>query len=87
MGTSPLHSSSVPLVLNPATGAITLQFHIIFDDWFVSVAVSPEDLPDFNLDEWTKLFRDSTFQFLPDDDDDPSPDTSDTDASHLFASR
>ena len=32
MGMSPLHSSSVPLVLNPSTGSITPQFHVVFDD-------------------------------------------------------
>ena len=68
--------------------SITLQFHVVFDDWFGSVAVSPDDLPNFSSDEWTKMFGDSSFQFLPDDDnDEPSPDTSDTDASSLFASR
>ena len=88
MGTSLLHSSSVSLVLNPSNGAITPQFHVVFNDWFGSVTVSPDDLPDFNSDEWTKMLGDSSFQFLPDDDnDEPSPDTSDTDASHLFASR
>ena len=34
MGHSPKHASTVPLVLNPAMGAITTAFHIIFDDWF-----------------------------------------------------
>ena len=87
MGTSLLHSSSVPLVLNPFTGSITPQFHVVFDDWFGSVAVSPDDLPNFNSDEWTKMFGDSSFQFLPDDDDEPSPDTSDTNVSCLFVSR
>ena len=76
MGTSPLHSSSVPLVVNLSTGAITPQFHVVFDDWFGSVAVSHDDLPDFNSDAWTNMFGDSSFQFLPHDDDDkPSPDT------------
>ena len=87
MGTSPLHSSSVPLVLNPSTHAIKPQFHVVFIDWFGSVAVSPDDLPNFNSDAWTKMFGDSSFQLLPDDDDDkPSPDTSDTNASRLFVS-
>ena len=62
MGTIPLHSSSVPLVLNLSTGAITPQFHVVFDDWFGSIAVSPDDLPDFNSNEWTKMFGDSSFQ-------------------------
>ena len=88
MGTSPLQPSSVPLVLNLPTGSITLQFQVGLDDWSGSIAVSPDDLPHFNSDEWTKMFSDSSFHLLPDDDDnEPSPDTSDTDASHLFASR
>ena len=87
MGTSPLHSSSVPLVLNLSTGPITSQFHVVFYDWFGPIAVSPDDLPNFNSDAWTKMFGDSSFQFLPDDDNnEPSPDTSDTNVSHLFAS-
>ena len=88
MGLSPLHASSVPLVLNPETGAITPQYHVVFDDQFSSVAVAPEDLPNLELDEWVKLFGDSTYQFLPDDEpepmDVPSPDN---EASRLFDHR
>ena len=75
------------LFLNPSTGAITPQFHVVFNEWFGSIAVSPDDWPDFNSDAWTKMFGNSCFQFLSDDDDDePSIETSDTDASCLFAS-
>jgi hypothetical protein len=37
MGTSPLHASTVPLILNPDTGAITAAFHVVFDDWFATI--------------------------------------------------
>ena len=37
LGFSPLHSSLVPLVLNVATGRITPQYHVIFDDKFETV--------------------------------------------------
>jgi hypothetical protein len=37
MGNSPKHSSTVPLILNPETGAIMAQFHVVFDDWFAMV--------------------------------------------------
>ena len=88
MGLSPLHASSVPLVLNPETGAITPQYHVVFDDQFSSVAVAPEDLPNLESAEWVKLFGDSTYQFLPDDEpepmDVPSPDD---EASRLFDHR
>jgi hypothetical protein len=37
MGLSLIHSSEVPLVLNMATGSITPQFHVVFDDEFSTV--------------------------------------------------
>ena len=69
VGMSPKHASSVPLCLNPETGAITPQFHVVFDDTFSTIATSIEDLPDFSSDEWAKLFGDSTYQYILDDDD------------------
>ncbi|KAI2507770.1 hypothetical protein MHU86_6666 [Fragilaria crotonensis] len=63
------HASSVPLVLNPQTGYITPQFHIVFDDWFATVPASADDLPNFNDDCWQRMFRDSTFQYVLDDED------------------
>jgi hypothetical protein len=52
MGNSLKHSSTVPLVLNPETSAFTTQFHVIFDNWFVTVAASESDLPDLQSKEW-----------------------------------
>ncbi|KAI2509043.1 hypothetical protein MHU86_5419 [Fragilaria crotonensis] len=63
------HASSVPLVLNPQAGYITPQFHIVFDDWFATVPASADDLPNFNDDCWQRMFRDSTFQYVLDDED------------------
>jgi transposase InsO family protein len=70
MGLSANHASTVPLVLNLATGYINSQFNIVFDDWFATVAASAEDLPDFNSPAWADMFGDSTFHFNFDDDDD-----------------
>ena len=72
MGLSANHSSTVPLVLNLATGYINSQFHIVFDDWFATVAASAEALPDFNSPEWADMFGDSTFYFNFDDDEEDS---------------
>ena len=69
LGLSPLHSSSVPLVLNPSTGSVTPQFHIVFDDWFATVSSDSSSLPDFNSDEWNRMFGDSSFQYTLDEDD------------------
>jgi hypothetical protein len=43
LGFSDLHSSQVPLVLNIATGHISPQFHVIFDDKFETVNFLPLD--------------------------------------------
>ena len=67
LGKSPVHASTVPLVLNPSTGSITTQFHVVFDDWFNTVSSSVENLPNFNDDEWQKMFGDSQYQYFFDD--------------------
>ena len=69
LGSAPSYASSVPLVLNPTTGAITPQFHVVFDDYFHTVNSDPANLPDYNSDEWFKMFGDSTYQYVYDDDD------------------
>ena len=37
MGTSPLHASTVGLILNPQTNRLSPQFHCVYDDWFETV--------------------------------------------------
>jgi hypothetical protein len=69
MGLSANHASTVPLVLNPASGAITAQFHVVFDDWFATVSSVSDTLPDFHSPEWSQLFGDSVYQYPFDDDD------------------
>ena len=70
VGVAPTYASTVPLVLNPSTGSITPQFHVVFDDNFSTVNGDPRQLPDYNSDEWYKLFGESTFQYVIDDNDD-----------------
>ena len=69
LGVSPTHASTVPLVLNPATGAITPQFHCVSDSWFHTDTSEIDELPDFNSNDWQKLFRDSHYQFMFEEDD------------------
>ena len=75
MGFSGSHATSAPLVLNTSTSSITPQFHVVFDDWFATVASSIANLPDFNSPEWQKMFGDSDFQYL---DDEETPLTDDS---------
>jgi hypothetical protein len=70
MGNSMKHASTVPLVLNPETGAITADFHDMFDDWFATVTSMENELPDLNSDEWKHMFGESTYQYPLDDDAD-----------------
>ena len=37
LGHSPSHAGSVALVMNPKTGLVSLQFHLVFDDNFETV--------------------------------------------------
>jgi hypothetical protein len=69
MGFSARHASTVPLTLNPATGAVSPQWNVVFDDQFSTVSSTSTSLPDFNSDEWHHMFQDSTFQFPFDDED------------------
>ena len=84
MGVSLNHASSVPLVLNVATGAVTPQFHIVFDDWFATVPSYDGDAPDFTDDDWNKLFGNSRYQYVLDEEEThvDSSDSSDTSKSN-----
>ncbi len=37
MGRSPAHAKNVALVLNPKTGLVSPQFHVVFNDCFTTV--------------------------------------------------
>jgi hypothetical protein len=69
LGFSKNHATSVPLVLNPATGNITPQWNVCFDDYFTTIASSTDDLPDFQATEWRDMFGTSTYHFPPDSTD------------------
>ena len=69
MGLSPKHASTVPLVLNVQSGYITPQFHVVFDDWFSTIATAINQLPDFNSPLWAQLFGNSIYQYPFDDED------------------
>ena len=38
VGRSPAHASSVGLILNPRTGHVSLQFHVVYDDDFTTAS-------------------------------------------------
>jgi Reverse transcriptase (RNA-dependent DNA polymerase) len=72
MRVSQTHASTVPLLLNPESGVISPQFHVVVDDWFTTIAASTSEFPDFRSDEWYKMFGDTEYQYVQvgDEDDD-----------------
>jgi hypothetical protein len=70
LGQSPKHSSQVALVLNPATGHISPQYHVVFDDMFTSVA-NFDDPPVFDPAIWNELVKAGVEKYI--DEDDPNP--------------
>ena len=58
MGVADTHSKTSPLVLNLSTGRITTKWSVVFDDWFATVASTPDEIPNFESDEWHDIFGD-----------------------------
>jgi hypothetical protein len=73
MGSSSVHASTVPNVLNLTTHRITAQYHCVFDDWFATVDMNPDEIPDFESDMWTYLFGNAWYLHAFDPDDGPPP--------------
>ena len=58
LGHSPLHAGSVALVLNPATGHVSPQYHLVFDDTFSTVSSMRTGTVPAN---WRQLVETSSF--------------------------
>ena len=67
VGVSPCHSALVPLILNPQTGKISPQLHVVFDNWFTSI-LSVGSVDAFDPSTWQDLFT-TRYQYLFDKDD------------------
>ena len=65
LGFSSKHASTVPIVLHNSSLHISPQFHVIFDDWFLTV-ISDVEIPDDPPDDWYDLFNNSRFQYVLD---------------------
>ena len=64
VGLSTIHSSEVPLILNLATGSITPQYHVVFDDRYSTVpSIGSDDEPP---SDWDDLCLDSSL-YVPAD--------------------
>ena len=55
VGFSPEHASTVGRILNLATGAISPQYHVVYDEHFTTVANPGVDLDEFSPDQWERL--------------------------------
>ena len=85
VGFSRDYASNIPLILILTSGKISPLFHVVFDDWFATVAAPVNALPD---SAWDDLFCGSRFQFVFDNDDPVTlpPDWTDS-AEELYALR
>jgi hypothetical protein len=65
LGFSTEHSSTVGLIRNLRTGSVTRQFHVVHDEMFTTVPLTPQDIA--KADRWPKLFLDHRDHHLYDD--------------------
>jgi len=64
LGNSPDHATTVPLVLNPNTGLVSPQYHLVFDDNFSTTeCLDTNTIPT----TWPDLFKNSSANFLDPD--------------------
>ena len=73
VGQSPLHASSVGLILNLQTGNVTPQYHVVHDDFFETVYADGTEPPP----EWAELVTLSRSMSVLEDDDDYVPELRD----------
>ena len=59
VGFSILHASNVPLVRNITTGSIGPQYHVVYDNWFETIAVDEEKE---EPPEWDVIITHSRFE-------------------------
>jgi hypothetical protein len=71
VGYLPEHASTVPLVLNLTTHCISTQFHVVFDDWFTTVDLDPNEALEFDDPQWEDLLENKYFHDTDPDDGDP----------------
>jgi hypothetical protein len=66
LGHSPLHASSIPLVLSTTTGLVSPQFHVVYDDHFTTTTcLATNTLPE----NWKHLLATSSTNYVDDDFD------------------
>ena len=66
LGISPFHSGSLPLVINPANGHVSPQFHVLFDDEISTVTFMREGPVPPN---WTDIVQRISYSGSPENID------------------
>ena len=67
VGQSLKQGHAIPLVLNLDTGAITAQYHVVFDDHFQTVEANQVEGIDFDQPDWYETFGLTEWQYVAED--------------------
>lgn len=70
LGISPQHSSTVGRILNHRTGAVTPQYHVVYDDMYTTVP-NAQDMTPFNAEVWNNLIQFGLERSIDDDNFSP----------------
>ena len=65
LGISPDHASNIPLVLSTRTSLVSYQYHVVYDDHFMTTRSRTNAMP-FS---WTDLFKHKAENVLADNPD------------------
>ena len=68
VGQSITHGEAVPIALCLETGSVTVQCHVVFDDWFQTVEASANPKVNFKHNDWYKTFGLTEWQHAPSDE-------------------
>ena len=73
VGVSPQHSSTIGCILNIATGNVSPQYHVVYDDLFTTVPNAENGgffgVTGFNAESWETIVQSGLERYVDDEED------------------